>query len=483
MNIRHASLSDVGVKRSHNQDACVSQPAADDAHFQSHGHVFLVADGMGGHAVGEKASAKAVGVIPLTFLKHVAQDGVPAALTRAFQEANAAIHQIGRHNPEFLGLGTTGTAVVLRPEGAWVAHVGDSRAYRIRGERVQQLTYDHSFAWELARRQGVDPEAFGDFKRNVITRSLGPTEEVEVDIEGPHPIAPGDLFLICSDGLTNEVTPEEIGAVARAFPPAEASRALVDLANARGGKDNVTCLLVQIPADAHASRVPGSGVVKVAARRVAAANRVVPWPFAALALGAALAAASVTLNLNAMRGLAIPAFGLATLAIVVGLIGLYLQLKRRNESEGGAPAHALGGLHLYREHSAAYTPELVARFAQFGDELKAALESAETPADWDQYAALTKSAESASAKGDTEAAFAARFKAAQLLAGRSTRRGTRTRGSTRATDEPLRLAQGSRRCICISFQAVCTVKLIAFDAQSFRFVSVACVSLGSPKPT
>ena len=417
MNIRYASLTDVGVKRSHNQDACVAQPAADDAHFKTYGHVFLVADGMGGHAVGEKASAKAVGVIPLTFLKHVAQDGVLAALTRAFQEANAAIHQIGRHNPEFHGLGTTGTAVVLRPEGAWVAHVGDSRAYRIRGSRVQQLTYDHSFAWELARRQGVDPEAFGDFKRNVITRSLGPAEEVEVDIEGPHPILPGDQFLVCSDGLTNEVTPEEIGAVVRSFPPEEASQGLIDLANARGGKDNVTCLLVLIPDDAAGlSRVAKSGVVKVLRRQFAAFNRVVPWPFIMLGIGSVLAGLSVTLNLNGQRGLAVPAFGLATASILAGLIGLYVQLKRRGDKHLAASDPSADGLHLYREHSAEFTPELAARMATLGDELKTAIEVTETPADWDGYAKLSLAADAASAKGDWPNAFADRFRAAQLLA-------------------------------------------------------------------
>src|SRR5262245_38091291 len=125
--IRFATLTDVGVKRSHNQDACAAQPAADDARFEKIGHIFIVADGMGGHAVGEKASAMAVRGIPLTYQKYVSQEGVIPALKRAFTETNSEIFDIGKNNPEFAGLGTTGTSLILRPEGAWIGHVGDSR--------------------------------------------------------------------------------------------------------------------------------------------------------------------------------------------------------------------------------------------------------------------------------------------------------------------------------------------------------------------
>ncbi len=171
--VRYSALTDVGVKRSHNQDACAARPAVDANGFAVSGHVFVVADGMGGHAVGEKASAKAVQDIPHLYQKH-ARDGIVPALRRAFTETNAGIHAIGQENPEFRGMGTTSTALVLRPEGAWVGHVGDSRAYRIRDGVAEQLTFDHSWVWEIAKRQGVDPDELGDFKRNVIIRSLGP---------------------------------------------------------------------------------------------------------------------------------------------------------------------------------------------------------------------------------------------------------------------------------------------------------------------
>src|SRR6187397_893430 len=118
--VRYAAQTDVGVKRSHNQDAYGAQPASDAHGWTAHGHVFLVADGMGGHAVGEKASAKAVRDIPHTYHKY-AQEGPAQALRKAFTEANAGIHAIGEENPEFRGLGTTATALLLRPEGAWVS--------------------------------------------------------------------------------------------------------------------------------------------------------------------------------------------------------------------------------------------------------------------------------------------------------------------------------------------------------------------------
>src|SRR5437868_7302589 len=200
---------------------------------------------MGGHAVGEKASAKAVRDIPFLYLKH-ARDGVVPALRRAFQETNAGIFAIGQENPEFRGLGTTATAILLRPEGAWVGHVGDSRAYRIRDGVIEQLTFDHSAVWEIARRQRVKPEELQGIRSNVILRSLGPDAFVEVDVEGPHPVRAGDVYLLCSDGLSGPLSDPEIGAVAATLPAAEACEFLVELANLRGGPDNVTVMVVRV---------------------------------------------------------------------------------------------------------------------------------------------------------------------------------------------------------------------------------------------
>src|SRR4029079_4619457 len=136
---------------------------------------------------------------------------------------------------------TTCSVLVLSPQGAVIGHVGDSRVYRIRGQRLAQLTFDHSLQWELIRQGKLaQEEIFLKEPRHVITRSLGPEEKVQIDIEGPHGVFPGDTYVLCSDGLTGHVSDAEIGAVAGSLRPAEASRLLVNLANLRGGSDNIT---------------------------------------------------------------------------------------------------------------------------------------------------------------------------------------------------------------------------------------------------
>lgn len=413
--VRFASLTDVGVRRSHNQDACASQPAPDEARWQTHGHVFVVADGMGGHAVGEKASAKAVRDIPLTFLKHVSTDGAAAAIRRAFIEANDAIFAIGQNNPEFKGLGTTGTALFLRPEGAWVGHVGDSRAYRIRGHRVQQLTFDHSWVWEVARRQGIDPDELGDFKRNVIIRSLGPDAEVEVDVEGPHPIEPGDVFLLCSDGLSNLVSPDEIGAVVSTFPPDHACQYLVALANARGGPDNITCMIVEVPGGADRGPVTSvrpsrlAGLTRIAKR----VNGIVPWPFLCLVSGAGLAILSVWLRSAEMAG-AVVAFLFAAAVILSGLVGLYFHLRRQSEDGDAGGLSGEAELRLYRDYEFGINESIVARFAELETNLRVSVpDLGPDTARWNKY---TEAATAAAAKSDWPVAFKARFLAVQVLA-------------------------------------------------------------------
>ncbi|MGL6073623.1 MAG: PP2C family protein-serine/threonine phosphatase [Fimbriiglobus sp.] len=409
------------MKRSHNQDACAAQPAGDNKHWVQHGHVFIVADGMGGHAVGEKASAKAVRDIPMTFIKHVVQEGVMSAIRRAFKEANESIHQIGVNNPEFKGLGTTGTALFIRPDGAWLGHVGDSRAYRVRGNRIQQLTFDHSWVWEVARRQGIDPDELGDFKRNVIIRSLGPDAEVEADIEGPHPLEPGDSFLMCSDGLTNEVLPQEIGAIVSLFPPEVACQHLIDLANIRGGRDNITCLIVQIPKGVTGLDAAKGAFLQKARRTAKAIDRVLPWPFVALACGAVTAAISVVLQSEGLRFFAVPAFAIAAILIFSGLVGLYRHLRKKSEEAvtGPDPSDLPTELHLYRDYAFEYDRELLDRFLALDAGLRAAIDERphlKANIDWDTHAKFSAEAEKFIQTEDWINAFANRFQAAIQLA-------------------------------------------------------------------
>lgn len=244
--VEYAALSDIGFRRKNNEDSYVVQVATDRVQWDARGHLFLVADGMGGHAVGELASKIAADTIPHTYHKLNDLD-VQAALEQAIRAGHDAIHLRGQQNLDFMKMGTTCTTLVLSRHGAVLGHVGDSRAYRIRGQRIEQLTFDHSLQWELLKQGRMSPEdIFLHEPRNVITRSLGPQPNVEIDIEGPYPVRPGDVYLMCSDGLSTLVSDEEMGVIARELPPVDACQFLVDLANLRGGTDNVTVIVARV---------------------------------------------------------------------------------------------------------------------------------------------------------------------------------------------------------------------------------------------
>jgi protein phosphatase len=241
-----AAATDTGMRRANNQDSFTVVRASHARAWRQRGHVFLVADGMGAHAVGELASKMACDLIPHTYLKM--RSGSPAeAITKAFREVSSLIYSRASANRDFQGMGTTCSALILLPDGALVAHVGDSRVYRIRQNRIDQLSFDHSLVWELVRRNHLTTEqANQSVPKNVITRSLGPELDIEVDIEGPQPVELGDVFLLCSDGLSGPVDDQEIGAFAANFHPRDACRYLINLANLRGGPDNITVMIVRI---------------------------------------------------------------------------------------------------------------------------------------------------------------------------------------------------------------------------------------------
>jgi serine/threonine protein phosphatase PrpC len=139
----------------------------------------------------------------------------------------------------------------LLPIGGVIAHVGDSRVYRLRGQTFEQLTFDHSLVWEMQSAGEVSEEMIrnSSIPKNVITRSLGPSPNVQVDVEGPFPLLKGDRFLLCSDGLSGQIADEEIGLLLGLLDPATAVKALVDLANFRGGPDNITVVIGEIQRD------------------------------------------------------------------------------------------------------------------------------------------------------------------------------------------------------------------------------------------
>ncbi|HVT26872.1 MAG TPA: PP2C family serine/threonine-protein phosphatase, partial [Lacipirellulaceae bacterium] len=237
---------DLGMRRTNNQDAIAVVVADDVATWATRGHLMIVADGMGAHAAGELASKLAVDNIPHTYFK-LRDLYPPAALRQAIRDANATIHAKGQSSIGFQGMGTTCSCLVLLPQGALVAHIGDSRVYRLRGDVLEQLTFDHSLVWEMAAAgQMTEADVPSYIPKNVITRSLGPHPSVHIDLEGPYSAETGDTFLICSDGLSGPVTDEEMGIILRCVAPDEAAETLVDLANFRGGPDNISVIIAQV---------------------------------------------------------------------------------------------------------------------------------------------------------------------------------------------------------------------------------------------
>ena len=243
--IDYSELSDIGMRRFKNQDSYVSVVAKTDDRYATHGHLFVVADGMGAHAAGELASQIATDQISRSYLR------VPAvsqeSLKLAFDEANREIHSKGQSNPEFHNMGTTASGLAITTQGAFIAHVGDSRVYRLRGFQLEQLTFDHSLVWEIEANPELRLDSWsGPIPKNVITRSLGPNAQVEIDVEGPFPLEQGDRFILCSDGLTGVVDDEEVGTIVGCLNTQNAAQVLVDLANLRGGPDNITVTVVEV---------------------------------------------------------------------------------------------------------------------------------------------------------------------------------------------------------------------------------------------
>ena len=244
--VQYASRTDVGMRRSANQDSLVVRLCSDYEEWAHVGHLFVVADGMGGHSVGDLASRITVETLPLAFAKS-AYENPADRLAAAIDSANRAINDKARENPEFSDMGTTCSTLSLSATGAWVGHVGDSRVYRVRDGIIEQLTFDHSLQWEMIRQgRATADNSEMLHPKNVITRCLGPDTNVEIDVEGPFDVRPGDRFLLCSDGLTGHVTDPELGAIMAGLPPTEATRFLVDLANCRGGSDNSTVVIAVV---------------------------------------------------------------------------------------------------------------------------------------------------------------------------------------------------------------------------------------------
>lgn len=274
LELEFGQISHTGMRRSNNQDNLGAVPAANESQFQSQGHLFLIADGMGGHLGGEKASELAVQIVPLSFAKNISL-GVASALKIALQEANSTIHRRGQEAIHFYNMGTTCSGLVINKDGAWLGHVGDSRIYRIRHKSIDQLTYDHSFLWETAKFRKVRPEQVKDVMNNKILRCLGPDLIVDVDVEGPHSLRTGDVFLLCSDGLSGPVGDVEIAQASWCLPALDACRFLVALANLRGGPDNISIQIIKL--DSTNSTDIGTNHLDLYSWTWLKTERILPW--------------------------------------------------------------------------------------------------------------------------------------------------------------------------------------------------------------
>ncbi len=236
--------SDIGLKRKNNQDSHGVRLAHDMDDWRERGHLFVVADGMGAHAAGELASQLAVEQVSHLYRKH-RELSPPEAVHKAISEANDEINRRGQANLSYHRMGTTCSSLLLLPQGAVVAHIGDSRIYLCRAGCLRQMTFDHSLVWEM-REAGITDEQNKNIPKNVITRSLGPEAKIKIDLEGPFPLQVGDTYLLCSDGLTGLVLDEELAPALSYLAPEVASQLLTNLAILRGGHDNITMIIVRV---------------------------------------------------------------------------------------------------------------------------------------------------------------------------------------------------------------------------------------------
>jgi serine/threonine protein phosphatase PrpC len=232
--VEQAGRTDVGRQRSANEDSLVVNPP-----------LFAVADGMGGAKAGEVASAVAVEAVEGAPTESA--EPAEAQLAKIVRDANRRIYDLAVADESRRGMGTTLTLAKLHGDEVSLAHVGDSRAYRLRGGELEQLTKDHSLVAELERSGQITPEAAEHHpQRSIITRALGPEPDVEVDtytLAGRE----GDLFLICSDGLTSMISDDEVRSILRSAGSLDdAAEELVRAANQSGGKDNITVILFRL---------------------------------------------------------------------------------------------------------------------------------------------------------------------------------------------------------------------------------------------
>lgn len=249
LHLQVAQHTDIGCKRTTNEDNLLTVLPENPQIFQDKGALFVVADGMGGHTHGERASALAVSTVREVYYQD-AQEDCAASLVHAIQQANMRIYAeniaLSGAADAKTSMGTTCIAAVLQGEKLTVANVGDSRVYVIHEGQIRQVSRDHSLVADLVRAGQITPEeARHHEERNVIYRSLGTQADVEVDVFA-ETVAEGDMLILCTDGLSGLVEDDEILRIVVSSQPEESVRQLIATANAAGGPDNITAIVVRV---------------------------------------------------------------------------------------------------------------------------------------------------------------------------------------------------------------------------------------------
>jgi PPM family protein phosphatase len=403
--LQYVTLTHVGMRRSNNQDSHAFLLADSEETWQQRGHIFIVADGMGGHAGGELASRLAAERIPHKYVKYRDQ-AAPEALLKAVLETNTEVNRRGNDNPDFRDMGTTATTFVLLPQGLLAAHIGDSRLYRLRGETLHQLTFDHSVDWELRAAGHIQEgsELAAMVPKNQITRSLGPNPTVQADLEGPYPVEIGDTFLACSDGLVRKVADTEIAAILAALPPKDAAQALIDLANLRGGPDNITVIIVKATGPRAVSA--NSRAIPLTLKSGEKPKPVHPafWLVPAVCLLAGI--------ILVVSGQYIP----GAVAAVGALVGLGIAL-----TQGGSKADRLlaAGQRLgrgpYTEFKADTADKLIDGILESIDNLREVTIDNEWGLNWDKFDKLWSEVNKSQTAGDAKAAISHALKATGFI--------------------------------------------------------------------
>ncbi len=372
--LEYSARTDVGMRRTNNQDSYYASPDAGASRQRELGALFIVADGMGAHVAGELASKLAV--VGVSDAYYQSDGRSPSdALRDAILAAHNTIRQRGE-DPAYRDMGTTCDALAFKDGVAYIGHVGDSRVYRARGRAIEQLTFDHSLVWEMkyypTSHSAYRKLQLDNIPKNIITRSLGPTDDLVVDLEGPLATLPGDVFLLCSDGLSGRVEDDELGQILELFPPNDATEALINLANLRGGPDNITAIVVRVQGQS-ASSESSSHEVAEASEDVYENRAPIPPRARVVALVSALCVLGVPIVcVTPLARRALWLALLATLALLFAALAAWFARKSFVRVKKSPPPAKLGK-GPYARASAAPTEKFARTIGALCDELCAAL--------------------------------------------------------------------------------------------------------------